>query len=129
MEMCQDSAADQREVAVFTPVIRVGELEIDILHRRVRVDGHDLRLTPLELSLLYLLAANAERVVTRDEILDHVWGGDYAADSNVVDRHIRDLRAKLQDDWRRPRYIATVPGKGYQFVLAGADHAPDAPSP
>jgi DNA-binding response OmpR family regulator len=114
---------------VFTPVIRVGELEIDILHRRVRVDGRDLRLTPLELSLLYLLAANAGRVLTRDEILDHVWGGDYAADSNVVDRHIRDLRAKLRDDWRRPRYIATVPGQGYRFVLTAADHAPDAPPP
>jgi DNA-binding response OmpR family regulator len=106
---------------VFTPVIRVGELEIDILHRRVRVDGLDRHLTPLELSLLYLLAANAGRVLTRDEILDNLWGGDYAAESNVVDRQIRKLRAKLQDDWRRPRYIATVPGKGYQFVLTAAD--------
>jgi DNA-binding response OmpR family regulator len=104
-------------------VIRFGELEIDILHRRVRVDGQDLHLTPLELSLLYLLAANPGRVLTRDEILDHLWGGDYAAGSNVVDRQIRTLRAKLQDDWRRPRYIATVPGKGYQFVLATADKA------
>ena len=99
---------------MFTPVIRFGELEIDILHRRVRVDGHDLHLTPLELSLLYLLAANAGRVLTRDEILDHLWGGDYAAESNVVDRQVRKLRAKLQDDWRHPRYIATVPGMGYR---------------
>jgi DNA-binding response OmpR family regulator len=101
---------------VFTPVIRVGEMEIDILHRRVRVDGHDLHLTPLELSLLCLLAANEGRVLTRDEILDNLWGGDYTAESNVVDRQIRKLRTKLQDDWRRPRYIATVSGKGYQFV-------------
>jgi DNA-binding response OmpR family regulator len=105
---------------MFTPVIRFGELEIDILHRRVRVDGRDLHLTPLELSLLYLLAANAGRIVTRDEILDHLWGGDYAAESNVVDRQVRKLRAKLGDDWRRPRYIATIPGKGYRFVLIGA---------
>ena len=105
---------------MFTPVIRFGELEIDILHRQVRVDGRDLHLTPLGLSLLYLLAANAERVVTRDEILDHLRGGDYAAESNVVDRQVRKLRAKLGDDWRRPRYIATIPGKGYQFVLIGA---------
>lgn len=101
-----------------TAVIRVGELEIDILHRRVRVDRHDLHLTPLELSLLFLLATNAGRVLTRDEILDDLWGGDYAAESNVVDRQIRTLRAKLRDDWRHPRYIATVPGKGYRFVLA-----------
>src|SRR5919107_5512548 len=106
---------------MFTPVIRVGELEIDILHRRVRVEGQDLHLTPLELSLLYLLAANAGRVLTRDEILDHLWGGDYAAESNVIDRQVRKLRAKLEDDWRRPRYIATVPGVGYQFVLTTAD--------
>src|SRR5215212_2100025 len=114
-------ACSHGEEVMFTPVIRFGELEIDILHRRVRVDGHDLHLAPLELSLLYLLAANSGRVLTRDEILDRLWGDDYAAESNVVDRQIRKLRAKLQDDWRRPRYIATVPGKGYRFVLTAAD--------
>ena len=117
------TAQTRGETAMFTPVIRVGELEIDILHHRVRVDGHDVRLTPLELSLLYLLAANAGRVLTRDEILDHLWGDDFAAESNVVDRQVRQLRAKLQDDWRRPRYIATVPGKGYRFVFTAADQA------
>ncbi len=105
---------------MFTTVICFGELEIDILHRRVRVDGRDLHLTPLELSLLYLLAANAGQIVTRDEILDHLWGGDYAAESNGVHRQVRKLRAKLGDDWRRPKYIATVPGTGYRFVLIGA---------
>jgi DNA-binding response OmpR family regulator len=104
---------------MFTPVIRFGELEIDMLHRRVRVDGHDVHLAPLELSLLYLLAANAGRVLTRDEILDHLWGSDYTAESNVVDRQVRKLRAKLGDDWRHPKYIATVPGTGYRFVLVG----------
>ena len=112
---------------MFTPVIRIGELEIDMLHRRVRADGHDLHLAPLELSLLYLLAANAGRVLTRDEILDHLWGDDFAAESNVVDRQVRQLRAKLQDDWRRPRYIATVPGKGYRFVIIAADQATGPP--
>jgi DNA-binding response OmpR family regulator len=102
--------------AVFTPVLHVGELEIDILNRAVRVGGHELHLTSLEQSLLYLLAANAGRLLTRDEILDHLWGVDFISESNVVDRHVRNLRAKLQDDVRRPRYIATVPGKGYRFV-------------
>ena len=74
------------EGAVLRPVLRLGELEIDILHRRVRAGTSELHLTALELSLLYLLAANAGRVVTRDEILDHLWGVDYAAESNVVDR-------------------------------------------
>src|SRR5215208_3784216 len=98
-------------------------MENDILHHRVRVDDHDLHLTPVELSLLYLLATNAVRVLTRDEILDDLWGGDYAAGSNVVDRQVRKLRAKLQDDWRRPKYIATVPGEGYRFVCTAADQA------
>jgi DNA-binding response OmpR family regulator len=111
--------------AEFTPVIRLGELEIDIMRRSVTSGGHELRLTSLEQSLLYLLAANAGRLLTRDEILDHLWGVDYAAESNVVDRHVRNLRAKLQNDWRRPRYIATVPGKGYRFIPTEApDTAP-----
>ena len=123
------------EGAVLRPVLRLGELEIDILHRRVRAGTSELHLTALELSLLYLLAANAGRVVTRDEILDHLWGTDYAAESNVVDRHVRNLRATLQNDWRRPRYIATVPGRGYRFLPTdtdtdtAADAAPASPLP
>jgi DNA-binding response OmpR family regulator len=55
-------------------------------------------------------------VVTREEILDTLWGVDYVAESNVVDRQIRNLRARLQNDWREPRFIATVPGRGYRFL-------------
>jgi DNA-binding response OmpR family regulator len=105
-----------REDFPFKPVLHLGELEIDILNRCVRVGGHELHLTALDQSLLYLLAANAGQVMTRDEILDHLWGVDFMAESNVVDRHVRNLRAKLQNNWRRPRYIATVPGRGYRFV-------------
>jgi DNA-binding response OmpR family regulator len=100
----------------FTPVIKLGELEIDILNRTVRAGTSELHLTSLEQSLLYLLAANAGRVVSREEILDTLWGVDYVAESNVVDRHIRNLRARLQNDWRQPRFIATVPGRGYRFL-------------
>ena len=112
----------------FTPVLRLGALEIDILHRRVTAGGRELHLTALERSLLYLLAANAGRLLTRDAILDYLWGADYAPESNVVDRHVRNLRSKLEDDWQRPRYIATVPGQGYRFLPTAADDpAPDAP--
>ena len=100
----------------FTPVLRVGELEIDIINRTVRVGDTELHLTSLQQSLLYLLAANAGQLLTRDQILDYLWGPDYVAESNVVDRHVRDLRAHLQNSWKRPRYIATVPGKGYRFI-------------
>ena len=104
------------DAVTFTPVMRLGDLQIDILNRTVRVGTEELHLTSLEQSLLYLLAANAGRVVTRDEILDTLWGTDYVAESNVVDRQIRNLRARLQNDWRQPRFIATVPGRGYRFV-------------
>ncbi len=110
------------QAVVFTPVLRLGELEIDILHRRVVAGGSELHLTSVEQSLLYLLAANAGRLLTRDEILDQLWGMDYVAESNVVDRHIRNLRVKLQDSHRRPRYIATVPGQGYRFVPTSEEH-------
>ena len=104
------------EAVAFNPVQRLGELEIDILQRLVRAGTSELHLTGLEQSLLYLLAARAGQVVTRDEILDALWGVDYVSESNVGDRHIRNLRAKLQNDWRKPRFIATVPGKGYRFI-------------
>jgi DNA-binding response OmpR family regulator len=112
------------EAVEFTPVLRLGDLEIDILNRRVRAGGTELHLTPLEQSLLYLLAANAGRLLTRDEILDYLWGADYVAESNVVDRHIRNLRTKLQGRSRRPQYIATVPGRGYRFVPTTPDASP-----
>jgi two-component system, OmpR family, alkaline phosphatase synthesis response regulator PhoP len=112
-----------RDTVAFSPVIKVGELQIDILKRTVQVGQSELHLTSLEQSLLYLLAANAGRVVTREEILDTLWGVDYVAESNVVDRQIRNLRARLQNDWREPRFIATVPGRGYRFLATTADSA------
>ena len=64
-------------------------------------------------------------MLTRESLLASIWGGDFQIESNVVDRHIRELRVKLDDDWRTPRYIETVPGKGYRFkVQAGANEAP-----
>jgi two-component system, OmpR family, KDP operon response regulator KdpE len=105
----------------LNPVIKVGEIEIDILNRQVRAGTSELHLTGLEQSLLYLLAANAGQIVSRDEILDALWGVDFVSESNVVDRHIRTLRIKLQDNWRKPRYIATVPGQGYRFVPTHTD--------
>jgi len=110
-----------REEVTFTPVLRLGGLEIDILNRRVRAGERDLHLTSIEQSLLYLLAANAGRLLTRDEILDHLWGTDYVAQSNIVDRHIRNLRIKLQNHSRKPKYIATIPGQGYRFVPTSVD--------
>jgi two-component system KDP operon response regulator KdpE len=107
----------------LNPRIKIGELEIDILNRQVRAGTSEIHLTGLEQSLLYLLAANAGQIVTRDEILDALWGVDFVSESNVVDRHVRSLRAKLQDDWQKPRFIATEPGRGYRFIPVLSDRS------
>ncbi|HEV8536824.1 MAG TPA: response regulator transcription factor [Candidatus Limnocylindria bacterium] len=96
----------------IVPRLRIGDLEIDVLNRRVISGNHELHLTSLEQALLYLLAANAGSVLTREQILNALWGPDLAIESNVVDRHVRALRAKLQNDWHEPRYIETVQGAG-----------------
>jgi two-component system, OmpR family, KDP operon response regulator KdpE len=103
------------------PRLRIGDLEIDVLNRKVLAGDHELHLTSLEQALLYLLAANAGSVLTREQILDALWGTDFVIESNVVDRHVRALRAKLQNDWHKPRYIETVPGSGYRFVPGPGD--------
>lgn len=102
----------------FRP-IRVGELEIDLVGRDVRTHGTEVHLTALEQALLYLLASNAGTVVTRDRILDAIWGDDFLGESNIIERHVRSLRSKLQNDWRTPKYIETVAGMGYRFVAEG----------
>jgi len=98
------------------PTITIGEIEIDILSREVRTGASVIHLSGIEQSLLYLLASRAGQVVTRDEMLDAIWGTDFIAESNIVDRHIRSLRIKLQNDYRHPRFIATVAGRGYRFI-------------
>lgn len=100
----------------IVPTIRLGDMEIDIVNREVRAGNSVIHLSGIEQSLLYLLASRGGRVVTREQILDSVWGTDFVAESNVVDRHIRSLRVKLQNDYRHPRFIATVPGHGYRFI-------------
>ena len=108
------------------PTIQLGEMEIDIVHRLVRAGTSEMHLSGTEQSLLYLLASRAGQVVTREQILDTIWGPDFVAESNVVDRHIRTLRIKLQNDYRHPRFIATVPGQGYRFIptFSGAGWTP-----
>jgi DNA-binding response OmpR family regulator len=100
----------------IVPTIKLGEMEVDIVNREVRAGSSVIHLSGIEQSLLYLLASRGGRVVTREQILDAIWGADFVAESNIVDRHIRSLRIKLQNDYRRPRFIATVPGHGYRFI-------------
>jgi len=99
----------------LVPKIRLDGLEVDVVTQKVRVNGDELSLSPIQQALLYLLAANAGRVLSREDILTTIWGADFETESNVVDRHVRELRVKLKDDWRTPRYIETVAGAGYRF--------------
>ena len=101
----------------MVPKIRLNHtLEVDLLEQTVKLGAtKSLELTPIQQTLLYLLAANEGEILTRETLLSSIWGSDFQIESNVVDRHIRELRVKLDDDWRTPRYIETVPGKGYRF--------------
>ncbi|TMF75202.1 MAG: response regulator transcription factor [Chloroflexi bacterium] len=99
----------------IVPKIKLDGLEVDLLSQRVSVGGRELQLTPIQQTLLYLLAANAGRALSREDLLSSIWGSEFEIESNVVDRHIRELRVKLDDEWRAPRFIETVPGAGYRF--------------
>lgn len=100
--------------SAFRPV-HVGDLELDLVSRDVRTRGVTIHLTALEQALLYLLASNAGTVMSRERIIDAIWGDDFLGESNIIERHVRSLRSKLQNDWRKPRYIETVAGTGYRF--------------
>jgi DNA-binding response OmpR family regulator len=108
-----------RMTVTIVPKIRLDGLEVDLIEQRVRVGGRELRLTPIQQTLLYLLAANAGKALSREDLLATIWGGEFEIESNVVDRHIRELRVKLGDDWRTPEFIETVPGAGYRFKSQG----------
>ena len=104
-----------RVTVPFVPRIRFDSLEVDVAQQRMSVEGGpELSLTPIEQTLLYLLAASAGTTVSREELISTIWDGTLEIESNVVDRHIRDLRVKLGDDWRTPKFIETAPG-GYRF--------------
>ncbi len=84
--------------------------------RRVMVAGQQVRLTATEYKLLYELATNAGRVLTHGQILQSVWGPEYSGETQLVRAFVRNLRRKLGDDARRPRYIFTEPQVGYRMA-------------
>ena len=101
----------------LVPTITLGgQLKLDLHAQTVTLNGgRQLDLTPIQQTLLYVLAANAGEVLSRETLLSCIWGSAFQIESNVVDRHVRELRVKLGDDWRTPRYIETVAGQGYRF--------------
>jgi two-component system alkaline phosphatase synthesis response regulator PhoP len=99
-------------------VIRFGDIVIDTNKYEVTANGSVVDLTPREFELLVYLAKNMGRVLSRDILLDKVWGYEFAGDTRIVDVHISHLRDKLEKDGRNPVYIKTVRGVGYKLVDA-----------
>jgi two-component system response regulator MtrA len=96
--------------------LHLGPIEIDLAGRTAARDGRDIPLTRTEFDLLVELARNAGRVLTRDVLLDAVWGYDYLGDSRLVDVAVQRLRSKVEADPADPRLIQTVRGAGYKAV-------------
>ncbi len=102
--------------AAPTPeILRAGSLELDVNGHQATLDGRPLDLTPTEFELLAVLLRHPGRVFTRLELLDRVQGEAYEGYERTIDAHIKNLRAKLGDDPRHPRYIQTVFGVGYKL--------------
>lgn len=92
-------------------------VELDLTARAIRRSGRLVRLRPMEFRLLEELARNAGRPLSRDWLMNHVWGTDDRAGSRTVDVHMRWLRAKVEHDPERPEHLLTVRGVGYQLEL------------
>ncbi len=104
-----------RAVPPPNPVLRFGRLEIDARAREARVDGVDVKLKPREFALLMELAGNAGVALSRDWLLQRVWGYDFNGDERTIDVHVHRLRAKIEEPWRLS-LLRTVHGFGYKFV-------------
>lgn len=92
-----------------------GDLTVDLVRKDVRLRGEELQLSPTEFALLEVFVQGPQRVWTRDELLDRVWGEDFVGDPRVVDVYVRYLREKLDDDASSPRWLETVRGMGYRW--------------
>ena len=108
-------AALRRRTHDDVRVLRVADLEIDTPAFRLTQSGRLVELTATEFRLLVELASHPGRVLSRELLLERVWGYDYLGDSRLVDMALKRLRDKLGDDPREPRYVTTVRGAGYRF--------------
>ena len=101
------------EVGIGT--VRVGEVQIDPEQHMVTVRGTVTKLPLKEFELLYVLMANAGRVMTRENLIDRVWGSDYYGDTKTLDVHIKRLRSKIEIDPANPVNVVTIRGLGYKY--------------
>ena len=98
-----------------SPQLKIGELIIDVLDRQVVRAGAEVHLTPIEFDLLSVLAQHHGRLVTHRQLLREVWGPEYGEETHYLRVHVAHIRAKLEADPSRPRYLLTEPGVGYRL--------------
>ena len=115
--------ANSTDAPAPEPVLSVGDLSIDLDQRIVRKGTAELSMPLKEFDLLRYMVENRGRVLTREQLLDHVWGYDYIGETRTVDVHVRHLRMKIEADPDSPALIETVRGIGYRFSAkaGGAD--------
>jgi DNA-binding response OmpR family regulator len=99
-----------------TKVLEFGQVQVDLTRRVVQRAGQELKLTRAEYNLLTYFLQNPDRVLTRDAILNSVWGYDHSPHTRTVDAHVVRLRQKLEPEASRPRHFLTVHGVGYRFL-------------
>jgi len=109
-------AALRRAVPAGEPVLRIGDLEVDLEKRSVSVAGRPVQLTPTQFDLLALLARNEGKLLTHRTILREVWGPAYGEESHYLHVYVSQLRRKVEADPARPRMLVTEPGAGYRLV-------------
>jgi two-component system response regulator RegX3 len=97
--------------------LEFGDVAVDTANREVTKGGAALRLTLKEFDLLCFLAANPNRVFSREQLMERVWGYEAAVDTGTLTVHVRRLREKVEDDPSRPQFLETVWGAGYRFRL------------
>jgi len=102
---------------LLPPTIEAGSVRIDIERHVVSVRGEHVTMPLKEFDLLEFLVRNSGRVLTRNQLIDRVWGADYVGDTKTLDVHIKRLRAKIEIDPAYPSYIQTVRGLGYKFDI------------
>jgi DNA-binding response OmpR family regulator len=98
-------------------VLRFGNVEIDFLRFEARKDGREIEMSRKEFGILRCLASRGGEVVTRDELLDEVWGVDTYPTTRTVDNHVSLIRAKIEDDPSTPRFLITVHAVGYKLSI------------
>jgi two-component system response regulator RegX3 len=108
--------------ASATPaVVDLGRVQIDLAGHRILRDGEPVAIKPKAFELLAFLLRHPGQAFTRDQLLEHVWGYDYAGETRTVDVHVHWLRTTLEDDAAAPRFIHTVRGVGYVFRRPAAE--------